>query len=125
MKLYQTIASLEKLLEGNPEQKVKGEALLEAVTEELPRGSGFDNGTTIQSMTDSRIVFSTAFHHMDDHGFYCGWTEHKVVLEASLMFGFKLRVTGENKRNIKDYIGDVFSELMYREFDWQTGKLKP
>ena len=84
----------------------------------LPHGSGFDNGTKIESVNDSKIVFSTAFHHMDDNGFYCGWTEHKVIVTASLQHGFIIRCTGKNKRDIKEYIENVLGEILDVDFDW-------
>lgn len=84
----------------------------------LPSGSGFDNGTKIESANDSKIVFSTAFHHMDDNGFYCGWTEHKVIITASLQHGFTVGCTGRDKRSIKEYIENVFAEILETEFDW-------
>lgn len=84
----------------------------------LPSGSGFDNDTKIKSANDSKIVFSTAFHHMDDNGFYCGWTEHRVIITASLQHGFTVRCTGRDKRSIKEYIENVFAEILETEFNW-------
>ena len=75
-----------------------------------PSGSGFDAGTTLDfdASNDEKIVFTTSFHHMDDNGFYCGWSEHTVIFTPSF-HGFNIRVTGRNVRDIKDYIADVFS----------------
>jgi hypothetical protein len=81
--------------------------------EHLPSGSGFDNGTTLDldaSRLD-RLIFATAFHHMDDNGSYCGWTEHRVVVSPSFV-GIELKVTGRDKRGIKDYIGEVFADML-------------
>lgn len=49
----------------------------------LPSGAGFDNGTKIDdgACEDRKLVFRVDFHHMSDHGFYCGWTEHVVTVE--------------------------------------------
>ena len=46
----------------------------------LPCGSGFDNGTNLDfdKSHQNRLVFTTAFHHMDESGMYDGWTEHEV-----------------------------------------------
>lgn len=74
-----------------------------------PRGSGFDNGTTLDldASHATKLVFITSFHHMDEHGGYDGWTEHKVVATPAF-YGFDTRVTGRDRNQIKEYIGDVF-----------------
>lgn len=77
----------------------------------LPSGSGLDNGTRIdwdRSNAD-RLVFRTAYHHMDDNGFYDGWTEHSVTVRASLALGFTLSVSGRDRNGIKDYIAETFA----------------
>ncbi len=84
----------------------------------LPHGSGFDAGTKILSVTDQKIVLQADFHHMDDHGFYCGWTEHKVTIRAHLVHGFSVHVSGQNKRQIKEYIADVLNSCLSADFDW-------
>lgn len=84
------------------------------VREHMPSGSGFDNGTTIDldhSHAD-KLVFNTAFHHMDDNGYYCGWTDHQVIVTPSLVHGFHVRVGGRNVRDIKDYIHEAFSQAL-------------
>lgn len=80
--------------------------------EHAPRGSGFDSGTTIDfdHSTPERLVFNTAWHHMNDGGFYDGWTEHTVIVKQSLL-GIDVRVTGRDRRGIKDYIGEMFRNL--------------
>lgn len=74
----------------------------------LPSGSGFDHGTQIDPVsTSTRVVLATAFHHMDDNGFYCGWSDHTVIVTPAFD-GFDIRVTGRNVRDIKDFIADTF-----------------
>lgn len=85
-------------------------ALHEWINEYFPRGSGFDAGTQLvndPTPTVSKLVFETAFHHMDEHGGYIGWTHHKVVVRPD-WGGFKLVVGGSDRRGIKDYIEDCF-----------------
>lgn len=90
---------------------------IELVKQHMPSGSGFDNGTTLDfgATRPNRIVFNTAFHHMDEHGSYCGWTEHQVIVTPSLVYGFELRVTGRDRRNIKDFIADTFQTALNSE----------
>lgn len=81
----------------------------------LPKGSGFDNGTRLdeeRSDPDKRMVFLTAFHHMDDHGYYCGWTDHEVIVTPTLWRGPAIRISGVNKRGIKEYIHGVFCHAL-------------
>lgn len=90
----------------------------------MPSGSGFDNGTSLDcARSDSsvyrypgRLSFATSYHHMDDHGYYCGWTEHFVDCTPD-WDGFHLVVTGRDKRNTKDYIGDTFHNCLSAEVE--------
>lgn len=96
---------------GNEEWREKHETTLHQLVEDyMPSGSGIDNGTTIllDRCTDSSLVFATDFHHMDGNGMYDGWTNHVVTVRASLAFGLDIRVSGRNRNDIKDYLGDVF-----------------
>jgi hypothetical protein len=96
----------------------KHESRLHALIREfLPSGSGFDNGSTIyldQSSAD-KIVLATSFHHMDENGSYDGWTDHKVTVKPSLVFGFTLTVSGRNRNDMKDYIAETFEYCLSQE----------
>ena len=89
----------------------------EVVREYLPRGSGFDNGTTIslEASTSEKLVFDTSFHHMNEGGMYDGWTSHQVVVRPSLVFGFSIRVTGKNRNEVKDFIAAAFEQALNEE----------
>mgnify|MGYP000897664318 FL=1 len=83
------------------------------VREHAVSGSGFDSGTSFSfdaSLPD-RLVFVVEFHHMSEHGYYDGWTSHFVIVTPSLAHGFNLRITGRDRNDIKDYIGEVFHNL--------------
>jgi hypothetical protein len=60
----------------------------------LPRGSGFDQGTTIEMDRSSpdRIILDTAFHHMNENGMYTHWTFHEVIITPSLGHGFSIEI---------------------------------
>lgn len=82
------------------------------VSDHMPHGSGFDSGAKLdldRSHAD-KLVFTTSFHHMNDGGFYDGWTEHTVTVTPSLSNEFNLRISGRNRNDIK--------EMMYQEFDY-------
>ena len=94
---------------------------LKAIKNSLPSGSGFDNGTYLveDESGDSKLVFETAYHHMNSDGFYCGWTHHVVTITPSFVGKFDIKVSGVNKNDITDYIADIFSESL-RGKDYYT-----
>lgn len=79
----------------------------------LSHGSGIDNGTSIdiEKTTKNRIILHTAFHHMDENGFYDGWTYHDIIV-APTFDGIDITVTGKNRNDIKTYLTDIFYESL-------------
>lgn len=83
--------------------------VLDRLERELPRGSGFDAGTKIDRDSDpEKIRFTTSFHHMNDGGYYDGWTEHVVTISPSFQHLFDVKVSGRDRNQIKDLIATVF-----------------
>lgn len=125
MKLYQRIASLVAARlnceeSGNTEWFRKHEERLNDIAKNtLPSGSGFDIGTAIDldESGHERVVLRTEFHHMDDGGYYDGWTDHTILITPSLQFGFELRITGKNRNDIKDYIYQIFEQVLNEEIE--------
>ncbi|MEO1748684.1 MAG: hypothetical protein AAFR27_08730 [Pseudomonadota bacterium] len=125
MKVYQAIAqkviaARNCVAAGNTEWFDRhSDGIAQLVRDYLPHGSGFDAGTTfdleahIEAPTMARLTFETSFHHMNDGGFYDGWTHHKVIVWPD-WGGFNLRVTGRDRRGIKGYIGDLFYDALER-----------
>ena len=93
--------------------------LEEMVKNYLPYGSGFDNGTKFNwdESKDNKLVFDTAFHHMNEGGYYDGWTEHKVIITPDLMNDFNVEITGNNRNQIKEYIHSCFSDFVFKKGD--------
>lgn len=122
-KLYQALASRIAAREncatsGNDEWRIKHtDKIRELVDQHLPAGSGFDRGTELEIAlsTPEKLVFCTDFHHMNDAGYYDGWTEYQVIVKPSLLFGFTLRVTGRDRNGIKEYILDTFNAALSQE----------
>lgn len=115
MKVYQKIAQLLQAMENcqksaNTEWYYRHHKELDNIIKDrAPSGSGFDSGTKISSDSlPERLILNTSFHHMNDMGYYDGWTEHKIIITASLCFGFNLRVTGRDRNDIKEYIAEMF-----------------
>lgn len=92
---------------GQAEDKIK------TLEKQLPYGSGVDNGTSVNMKLSKpqRIVIDTAFHHMDKHGYYDGWTVHQVIVTPCLKHGYALRITGKNRNRIKGHLYNLFDDL--------------
>lgn len=113
------LAAMQNCIErGNVEWYDRHKDAIESlVREHMPSGSGFDNGTTLDfdRSNPERLVFVTSFHHMNDAGMYDGWTDHNVTCTASLVYGFDLKISGRNRRDIKDYISESFQTALNME----------
>jgi hypothetical protein len=103
---------------GNTEWfKLHTEGIEKLVNEYMPSGSGIDNGTKIdldKSHAD-KLIFWISYHHMNDGGYYDGWTEHTVIVTPALFGSFHIRITGRNRNNIKEYLYDVFAAALEAE----------
>lgn len=116
-KLYQHIAACLQAMRnceqsGNTEWLQRHRDTIESlVSNHMPSGSGIDNGTQFDfdASSPNKLVFITAFHHMNDAGMYSGWTDHTVVVTPDLASGYNIRITGRDRNAIKDYLADTFS----------------
>lgn len=123
MKTYQVIARtlgarLRCEASNNQEWINKHQDRLDELLESFPHGSGYDTGTKLDdSSTAERLVFNTAFHHMDDNGMYDGWTEHQVIVVPSLEMGYKMKITGKDKNGIKEMMCDDFHMQLDAEIE--------
>lgn len=114
-KIYKSIAQLIVAIDNckksnNDEWYTKHTEKLESVMQSAPSGSGFDNGTELDyaKSSENKLVFNTAFHHMNEDGYYTEWTQHQVIITPALARDYDIKVTGKNKNDIKDYIADTF-----------------
>lgn len=87
--------------------------IAEIVSHDFPHGSGFDSGTKFDLSNNLRfngekLVFTTAFHHMNEGGMYDGWSEHVVIVSPSLAYGFTVKISGRDRNEIKEYIAEMF-----------------
>lgn len=75
----------------------------------LPNGSGIDEGCkiVIEKSSFNKVVISFGFHHMNEGGYYDGWTNHELIVKPEFD-GISLRITGKNRNQIKDYLYDLF-----------------
>lgn len=107
---------------------------LDAVMESAPSGSGIDNGTALIPWADmskamrksETIGFTFSFHHMDEHGFYDGWTDHKLYITPSFTSAFDMRITGPDRNYIKEYLYELYQHWLTTEVDaYQINIPKP
>ncbi len=88
----------------------------------LPSGSGYDIGTMIdidRGLKNGVFKLHTSFHHMNDGGYYNGWTEHDIYVKPDLLSDFTLRITGVNRNDCKDMIGGDIDYLLHAMI-WQS-----
>ncbi len=117
MKTYQHIARKFLAACGTTEwAEIAHHELKAFIKDTAPSGSGIDNGTKLDATSKpNRLVFTFGFHHMDENGYYDGWTTHTAVVTPSLVWGYDLRITGQNRNEIKDYLHDVFTYWLNEE----------
>lgn len=87
----------------------------------MPSGSGIDSGTKIDwnASRPERIVFTAPYHHMDSGGSYDGWTEHDIIVTPSLVFGTRIRITGRNRNDIKEYLHGCFDYALGQSLTYE------
>lgn len=118
--IYKKIASLVQAIENcknsnNAEWQSNHETTIsDLIKNTAPSGSGIDCGTKIDfdSCTADKLVFHADFHHMNDGGFYDGWTSHEIIVTPSLAFDFNLKITSKDRNEIKEYLHDVYSNWL-------------
>ena len=96
---------------------------LDQLVNMLPSGSGIDCGTKLVSASATKIVLECSFHHMDEHGYYDGWTEHRITVRPTFD-SIDISVSGRNRNDIKEYLHEVYalalSELIVETVDPET-----
>ena len=124
MKLYNAIAKQTGWITPNAEFEVEKYDKLQELAEYLPSGSGIDSGCTIdeENSTKNKIIIHSSFHHMDENGFYCGWSDFTVTVTPDFVNDFKLKIVGNNAiypafSYTKDYLYELFRESLNENID--------
>lgn len=88
----------------------------------LPSGSGWQDGEQTKLWLDNshadKLMFRGSFHHMDENGYYDGYTEHVITVKPSLAFDFNIRISGSNRNEIKDYLHDMFNAALRQDITY-------
>lgn len=85
----------------------------------LPHGSGIDGDNVIdlEKSTDEKIIIHTSYHHMNEGGYYDGWTEHTITVRPSLTRGFDMTISGRDRNQIKEYLFECFDTALRAMLD--------
>ena len=103
---------------NNPEWEQKHLDRIHLYNNSLPSGSGMDSVCKIDVSLSglNKVVILTSFHHLDENGYYVGWTDHTITVTPSF-FGINLKISGRNRNDIKDYLYEVFENCLMSEMD--------
>jgi hypothetical protein len=121
--IYQYLASLvdtrrrcEENNNGNGFVQQHEESILTIVKNFLPSGSGIDSDSGVEidldASTGEKLVFHFSYHHMDEGGMYDGWTDHTLTVKPSMMFAIDIKISGQNRNQVKDYFYDTFRHAL-------------
>jgi hypothetical protein len=82
-----------------------------------PHGSGIDgvNQLDLDKSNGEKLVIHTSFHHMNEVGYYDGWTEHTVTITPNFD-GINVSVSGRNRNDIKEYLSETFEYAFSQEY---------
>ena len=115
MKIYKEIANVTRWIPLTDEFKIEKMDKLDELSKLLPSGSGIDSGCAIdeEKSTKNKIVIHSSFHHLDNNGFYCGWSNFDVIVTPDLLHDFNLKIVGRNAiypafSFTKEYLYSVF-----------------
>lgn len=111
---------------GNQEWRDKWSERITQLEEHLPHGSGLDGRVKILSASTSprQLVIAVEYHHMNENGFYDGWTQHTIRIRPTF-FGCDVVVSGRDRNQIKDYLADLFSHAIEEDapaYPWAQEK---
>jgi hypothetical protein len=99
-------------------QQKHGVTIQQLVANHMPSGSGWDCGTNydLSEWSADKMVFHGSYHHMNDGGYYDGWTEHTIIVRPSFD-GIELKISGRDRNEIKDYLHEVFHSALCEDID--------
>jgi hypothetical protein len=129
-KFARHFATLQRQLANPHIDKIHAEHSQECIDELLellPHGSGIDAGVRFDAdrSTGEKLIFTFGFHHMDENGYYDGWSEHELIITPSLQEGYKLRITGRDRNLVKEYLYSLFYEVFYYDASEPLHKPQP
>lgn len=122
IKVYQHLV---RLVDRVKSQEGLLTTLTDFVREWLPSGSGIDDSVVVDynRFRPNRLYIHVAYHHMNEAGFYVGWSYHTIIARPT-WDGIELRITGENYRDIKEYLDELFMDALTTDIklEYRDGK---
>jgi hypothetical protein len=109
-KLAGTIQAYQNCIKsGNKEWEETHLDVINEMCSNLPHGSGIDGKCEVMfpESTANKIQIFVEFHHLDENGYYDGWTEHRLYITPTFGY-FNINISGRNKNGIKEYLSDLF-----------------
>lgn len=99
--------------------EIHEDSIKSLVSNHMPSGNGIDSGTEFdfENSKPEKLVFTFSYHHMNENGYYDGWTEHKCIVTPSLVGQFNMKITGSNRNDCKEYFYQVFDYALRQEVD--------
>lgn len=92
---------------------------LESLMKHMPSGSGIDSGTKLllEESSNTELVFQVDYHHMNQSGYYCGWSTRKIVITPSLTSPYCMDFRGEDASGADLTAWDEENESEYDDSD--------
>jgi hypothetical protein len=120
--LYRELASAIRARQNcqasnNTEWLDKHSDTIKTLVDLLPSGAGWNEGTKIDldASHANKIVLYGSYQHMDEFGYYDGWTEHTITVKSSLTSDIDIRISGSNRNDIKDYLYQTFEYALKQD----------
>lgn len=124
-RIFETLQRQKANKDIDPIHAEKSQDRIDELCNELPHGSGIDSGVKFDSDSSKpdKLIFTFGFHHLNENGYYDGWTEHKILITPTLQYGYEMKITGRNRNMVKDYLYQLFNDVFY--FDPNEPIYKP
>jgi len=113
-------AYVNSLNNGNGEWVTRWRVSLAKLVELIPSGGGIDRGPRTWDdveISSNAIRFEVGYHHMNENGFYDGWTDHTIVIRPAFD-GVEVRVSGRNRGEVKDMLHQTMEHAFTRHVTW-------
>ncbi len=128
--IAETLYSLQLAIDNcersnNREWLARHRESMSALCKLLPSGSGIDRGTRlirVRSTAGAELIeFECSFHHMSEHGYYDGWTDHMIRVRPSFS-GIDIMIGGRDRNGIKEVLREIYHHALTTRVRWDLQK---
>lgn len=102
---------------GNTEWLERWRLRFAKLVDHVPTWSGMPLEPSDVEVTSAAIRYEVSYHHMNDTGYYDGWTEHTVVVRPAFE-SVDVRVSGRNRQDVKELIHEAVNYAFTRRVTW-------